>query len=58
MQENNNSIKPNTGVKYQKFIRERFPEMVAKFSRIEPIKPYETSTLNDLKRTFNSLNKV
>jgi hypothetical protein len=31
MQENNNSIKPNTGVKYQKFIRERFPEMVAKF---------------------------
>ena len=55
MQENNNSIKPNTGVKYQEFIRERFPEMVAKFSRIEPKKPYETRTLNDLKIKFDNI---
>jgi hypothetical protein len=57
MKENNNSIKPNTGVKYRKFVREQFPEMVAKFSRIEVNNRHETPTLNELKKEFNSLSK-
>jgi len=58
MKENDNSIKPNTGVKYQKFVLERFPEMVAKFSRIDVRNRNEISTLNEIRKRFNSLNKV
>jgi hypothetical protein len=58
MQENDNSIKPNTGVKFREFVVKRFPEMVAKFSRIEEKKTYEMTTLNGKLKEFNSLNKV
>jgi hypothetical protein len=53
-----NFIKPTTGKKYQKFVRERFPEMVAKFSRIDVRNRDEMTTLNELGKKFNSLNKV
>jgi hypothetical protein len=53
-----NFIKPTTGKKYQKFVRERFPEMVAKFSRIDVRNRDEITTLNELGKKFNSLNKV
>lgn len=58
MQENDNSIKPNTGVKFREFVVKRFPEMVAKFSKIEEKKTYEMTTLNGKLKEFNSLNKV
>lgn len=51
-----NFIKPTTGKKYQKFVRERFPEMVAKFSRIDVRNKDEITTLNELGKKFNSLN--
>ncbi len=51
-----NFIKPTTGKKYQKFVRERFPEMVAKFSRIDIRNRDEITTLNELRKKFNSLN--
>jgi len=57
MQENENSIKPNKGVKYKEFVKSRFSEMTAKYSRIDI--PYkDTATLNDLEKKFNTLNKV
>lgn len=58
MIENNNSIKPNKGEKYRQFVKERFAGMPSDFARIEDKKPYEMTTLNELQKQFNSLNKV
>jgi hypothetical protein len=57
MKENDNLIKPNKGERYKAFVKSRFLEMEAKYSRID-ISHNETATLNDLRKKFNSMNKV
>lgn len=52
MQENGNSIKPSTGKRYRRFVKEMFKDMPAKYSRIEPKKPFEMPALNDIKKRF------
>jgi hypothetical protein len=61
MREKESSIKASTGTKYKKFVKSRFPEMSTEFKRLTPkgeLRYFDTVTLNDIEKEFNSLNKV